>query len=514
MVLTTENQDSEGWYTTGWGATSATGEDTGSAAGWSIADGHRIHLIPQNPPLSSPWVSSPESITLRIAIKGTVVGGTTPSTDATLSGLTVTAGSTDLMLTPTFVSGTYVYAASVGNTVTEVTVTPTKNDSGATIVWLDGSDMTLADANASETGQQVTLVEGDNVINVKVTAADGSTTLTYAVTVNRAAAMTPTCTLNTGDLWCGVVTVGAVEVFGTTVSYGFADLATDIGALSNTGFSVGTNSYAIDSVTIGIDSNAGLLYFGLTSALTDADQAKLVLHVGSDSFAFSAATGPDSNQAYRWSSTGLDWSSTSSVTLRLREAAPAVSTDATLSALAVNDGSRDLTLRPGFASGMYAYAASVASTVAEVTVTPTKNDSGATIVWLDGSDMTLADANASETGQQVTLVEGDNVINVKVTAADGSTTLTYAVTVNRAAAMTPTCTLNTGDLWCGVVTVGAVEVFGTTVSYGFADLATDIGALSNTGFSVGTNSYAIDSVTIEPLAKSLTPRVGEPGSGC
>ena len=57
-----------------------------------------------------------------------------------------------------------------------------------TIVWLDGSDMTLDDADASETGQQVTLADGDNVIKVKVTAEDGTTTQTYAVTVNRAAA--------------------------------------------------------------------------------------------------------------------------------------------------------------------------------------------------------------------------------------------------------------------------------------------------------------------------------------
>ena len=52
---------------------------------------------------------------------------------------------------------------------------------------------------------------GETVIKVKVTAEDGNATQTYMVTVTRAAAMTPTCTLNTGDLWCGVVTVEALE---------------------------------------------------------------------------------------------------------------------------------------------------------------------------------------------------------------------------------------------------------------------------------------------------------------
>ena len=108
-------------------------------------------------------------------------------------------------------------------------------------------------------------------------------------------------------------------------------------------------------------------------------------------------------------------------------------TDASLSALVVNDGSTDLTLMPTFASGTYAYDASVANAVAEVTVTPTENNTGATIEYLDGSDMTLADADTSDTVQQVELAEGANVIKVKVTAADGTTTQTYTVTVNRTA---------------------------------------------------------------------------------
>ena len=74
------------------------------------------------------------------------------------------------------------------------------------------------------TGHQVAVAEGDTVIKVKVTAEDGNATQTYMVTVTRAAAMTPTCTLNTGDLWCGVVTVGqTVDTFGcrSRSGYGF-----------------------------------------------------------------------------------------------------------------------------------------------------------------------------------------------------------------------------------------------------------------------------------------------------
>ena len=103
--------------------------------------------------------------------------------------------------------------------------------------------------------------------------------------------------------------------------------------------------------------------------------------------------------------------------------------------------------------------------------------------------MTLTDADTSAPGQQVALNVGDNVIKVKVTAEDG-TTKTYAVTVNR---LTPTCTLNAGDIWCGVVTVGTITSSGTITGYGFTS---SVGNLSDTGFSVGTNNYTISQTSV------------------
>ena len=83
------------------------------------------------------------------------------------------------------------------------------------------------------------------------------------------------------------------------------------------------------------------------------------------------------------------------------------SSDATLSGLVVNDGRRDLTLRPGFAPDEDTYTAMVVNTVAEVTVTPTPNDSGATIEYLDASsNVTLEDADTGVTGQQVAVGGG------------------------------------------------------------------------------------------------------------
>ena len=147
------------------------------------------------------------------------------------------------------------------------------------------------------------------------------------------------CTEGPNDLWCGVVTVGAHTIEGTHYANGYADASTttntsDTGALSDKTFSLmfeagTTNNYTIDSVTVGRDSSAGVLNFSLTSALTAADKEKLVLHVGSRPFAFGDLGTPSTVFSYLWSGSGLDWSSSTSITLRLRRvpAAPGAPTN-------------------------------------------------------------------------------------------------------------------------------------------------------------------------------------------
>ena len=104
------------------------------------------------------------------------------SSDATLSGLAVSAGTLD----PTFVSGTADYDVDVGYDVTQITVTPTKSVDSSSVAFLDGADSALTDAD-SASGHQVNLAVGANTIKVKVTAED-STENTYTITVTRAKA--------------------------------------------------------------------------------------------------------------------------------------------------------------------------------------------------------------------------------------------------------------------------------------------------------------------------------------
>ena len=106
-----------------------------------------------------------------------------PSTDATLSGLTlsdVTLGAFD--------PATTEYTASVANDVTQTTVTPTVNNDGATYAIKLGG--------VTDDDGVIPLAVGSNVITVEVTAEDGNTAKTYTVTVTRAAPPSTDATLS------------------------------------------------------------------------------------------------------------------------------------------------------------------------------------------------------------------------------------------------------------------------------------------------------------------------------
>ena len=106
----------------------------------------------------------------------------TLATDATLSALTLSSGT----LSPSFASGTATYTASVVNGTASITLTPTRAESHATITaGIHGSTMTAV-TSGSPSGS-IALSVGANVIDVAVTAQDGTTTQTYAVTVTRSA---------------------------------------------------------------------------------------------------------------------------------------------------------------------------------------------------------------------------------------------------------------------------------------------------------------------------------------
>ncbi|MDC1334413.1 cadherin-like beta sandwich domain-containing protein [Planktomarina temperata] len=112
----------------------------------------------------------------------------------------------------------------------------------------------------------------------------------------------------------------------------------------------------------------------------------------------------------------------------------AASSDATLSALTLSQGSLSLS----FASGTLAYTSSVPNSVSSLIVTPTTNDANAT-----------ATVNGASAATPVTLAVGSNTVTVQVTAQDGTTIQSYTVAVTRAASSDATLsalTLSSGSL--------------------------------------------------------------------
>ncbi len=117
------------------------------------------------------------SATIPVTVKVTRAAAPA-STDATLSGLTISPGT----LRETFAPSVITYTAQVPYNVSSITVTPTASHSGATITMGTGSD-TVASGAASDAQD---LDVGDNAIVITVTAEAGNTK-TYTVTVGRAA---------------------------------------------------------------------------------------------------------------------------------------------------------------------------------------------------------------------------------------------------------------------------------------------------------------------------------------
>ncbi|MBA4719402.1 MAG: cadherin-like beta sandwich domain-containing protein [Nitrosopumilus sp.] len=99
------------------------------------------------------------------------------SNNADLNSLTLSTGDN---LSPTFNSATTAYSATVANTVSSLTVTPTTANGNATVL-VNGFTATSTAASGT-----INLNVGANTITVRVTAQNGTTTKEYTITVTRA----------------------------------------------------------------------------------------------------------------------------------------------------------------------------------------------------------------------------------------------------------------------------------------------------------------------------------------
>ena len=146
-----------------------------------------------------------------------------------------------------------------------------------------------------------------------------------AATRTVTAAVAPTCTLNPGDRWCGVITVGDLSV-ASGGAYGY-NVLRQVGYLSDTDFDVGTNSYTVLIISVakqGQEGSGALTFFidPRPGTADMAELAQLALHLDNDAFKLGEV--PQHRPgSYYWSAesgTNLNWSEEDYVIARLREA--------------------------------------------------------------------------------------------------------------------------------------------------------------------------------------------------
>ena len=264
--------------------------------------------------------------------------------------------------------------------------------------------------------------------------------------------------------------------------------------LSDNTFSYGGTDYTVYEVKL---NGSRDLQFGFN---TNMPSGLLMLRVGSSSLAIADASISTTEPILTWDNTGLMWTAGTDVALSLI-------VDTTLSGLTATsataaDGTFSaLTLSPSFASGTTTYTATVASSVTHVKLTPTVNDSNATVKVGKGSSLTAV-TSATASGA-IALSVGANVISVEVTV--GTAKQTYTVTVTRpqppptvslsaspnpvteGSSVTVTATLSRALSSSVTIPVTLADVTAESGDYGsLASITVSAGSTSGTG-TISTN---------------------------
>jgi len=295
--------------------------------------------------------------------------------DASLGNLTLTTG---YLKHPFFASSVFNYASFVGTAISSDMITPTSTNPNA-VITVNGTPVSSGSAS-----QAITLNFGKNLITIGVTSQDGTASTTYTDTLYRA--------LSTNSNLLKLVTSKGVltpTFSNTTLSYAKA-VANNISSITLTGTTVDANA----TITIGGSATAS----GTASVPQPLNVGDNVINV---------------------LVTAQDGSSKTFVVTVTR----AASINANLRSLTTSSG----VVSPGFTSSGISYTRAVSNATTSITFKPTAADNTATIT-VNGSPTASGTSSVAQP-----LVVGSNVVNIVVTAQDGATSITYSVTVNRAA---------------------------------------------------------------------------------
>ncbi|MBX3303646.1 MAG: cadherin-like beta sandwich domain-containing protein [Nitrospira sp.] len=311
-----------------------------------------------------------------------------------LQRLTVSPGP----LVPAFTSGTTNYSVDVGSSVASVTITPTLQDTTATMT---------VNGQVTNSGQARTITlraAGLNTsIPIVVTAPNGSSK-TYTITIDRAALASnnnlSVLTVSPGSL--------APAFAQNTLNY-TVDVSSTVTSVNVSATKADPNAVLSGDVTAGAGTATGQATIQLDGPGTSKNVSITV-------------TAPNG----------------SSKLYRITVNRAALASNNNLSALSVTPGS----LAPGFASGTLNYTVGVATDISSINVSATKADPNAV---MSGD---VSGGTGVATGEATIPLNGAGTstsVSITVTAPNGSPK-TYTITVNRAAPAAPPAPASAPDL--------------------------------------------------------------------
>ncbi|QGY31664.1 autotransporter domain-containing protein (plasmid) [Pantoea cypripedii] len=441
--------------------------------------------------------------------------GTASSSVATLSALSLSAGT----LSPAFSAATTSYTASVANSVASITVTPTPTDTNATVT-VNGSAVTSGSASAA-----ISLTAGATTsIPVIVTAQDGTTTDSYSVNVSRAEAapvaanVAATVAANSSDnpitlamsggtpTSVAVATApahGTTTVSGTSITYtpttGYSGSDSFTYNATNTG---GTSADATVSLTV---SAPALSFTPVAGALPGATLGS----AWSQTVAASGGTAP-----YSYAASGLPAGITLNSITGVLSGTPAAIGSYTIQVTATDSNN---------ATGTVSYTLSVGDQAPEVSAVSATVDAGSTnnAISLAISGSATSVAIVQQAAHGTATVSGLRILYTPVAGYSGSDTFTYSATNAYGTSQVATVSLNvtavtlamtpdSGALASGTVGQSYTQTFsvsGGTSPYSWQlsgtlpqGLTFTNGSLQGTPTSAGSSSFTLTATDANGVA--------------
>ena len=417
---------------TNWFTASNVNEDSGSAAGWSIADGAQTYDAATSMvvPVALPYLIRVNGDPITPANNPPVVANAIPDQTAT-EGAAFSYQFPDTTFNDVDTSDTLIYTATKADGMTPLPM------------WLVFTDSTRTFAGTPAASDVETVA-------VKVTANDSNGGLVsdeFNIVVGAAPPPTHCDTTDTNELWCANLTVGT----GTSLGETFLGYSTQSsgrwGGLTPTDFTWRTATVRVDALQYaGVDIGFGFNLVGGTipsDGILGASNFSLEIGTGADKKTF-AINNPGTTPGFGFTNPGLSWSVNDTVPVKLLR----VPNNAPMVATAIpNQMARAGTaFRYSFPTNTFNDADSD-----PLSYTATKGDGTDLPTWL-----TFTPATRTFLGTPADADVG--TFAVKVTASDGEGGMVsddFNIEVVDSSSPLLNCNAtDPNELWCATLTVG------------------------------------------------------------